>query len=444
MNKREFEDYHDLGSLSKSKGGSIGWAGIGAKLYIDCCREIYTETKSEKFYGASKWSFPQKEKAPVWEEVKPMGLINGRHGTAVEVLIDNAKECSLLQKTAVEGSILGNYNFILEPLGSIIIRLNGRRILPFDPRDYAEESNEFKIRLKGGKEAYGLFSVMNEDAPPSFGLISIIVYGKTVEAGYDFKQYALIKNPERISGYVRCDGLVNAIITSKDAFNKRLGIWREFEKKVGKQFADWLEKIGQRSRRDVDGGLESMAKEIEKDLNKVLNLPEIKDMNIDLFQKVSIKHATLRKNDGDIKGVEIEGQQPSGGVSSEIKGTDGYPVMGSEDGFSIKEDNDGPIPATKKQRRMRSGIKVAYQNLKEINERYFIDPGLQAIVINKSNPAFICAEYFDAVPLYTIESCIQVICEEKEDEQEKQKAVNKIYQAYMEMKGHEFGESSDK
>lgn len=442
MNKKEFEDYHDLGSLAKRKGGGIGWAGIGAKLYIDRCVQIYTETKSKKFYGASKWSFPKTEKAPVWNEVKPIGLLHGKHGTAVEVLIDNPKECSLLQEKEVEGSILGNYNFVLEPLGSTIIRLNERRILPFDPRENAENFEEFKIRLKGG-EAYALFSIMKEDVPPGFGLISIIVYGKTVEAGYDFKQYASIKNPERISGYVRYDELVNAITTSKDTFNKKKAIWRVFEKKVGKQFADWLEKIGQRSRVDVDDGLESVAKEIEKDLNKVLNFPEIKDMNIDLFQKLSLRQATLKTSGGDIRGIEIVGQQPSRGVSPGIKGTEGYPVIGSEEGISIKEHDDGHIPAAKKQRRMRSGIKVAYQHLKEINERYFIDPGLQAIVINKSNPAFICAEFCNAVSFYTLESCIQVICEIMEDEEEKQKAVNRIYQAYMEMKGYEFRESSD-
>ena len=45
MNSSEFIEYHNLGSLTKDKtSGTIGFAGIGAKLCIDLCDKIYSET----------------------------------------------------------------------------------------------------------------------------------------------------------------------------------------------------------------------------------------------------------------------------------------------------------------------------------------------------------------------------------------------------------------
>ena len=101
--RKEFEEYHDLGSLTKSRGGGIGWAGIGAKLYIDRCDSIYTETRSASFTGASSWSFPKGEKAPKWREIPPHGLLRGKRGTAIEITISDRKEIQLCHETPWRG-----------------------------------------------------------------------------------------------------------------------------------------------------------------------------------------------------------------------------------------------------------------------------------------------------------------------------------------------------
>src|SRR5207249_3394452 len=45
MTHSEFGQYHNLGSLTKTRGTGIGWAGVGAKLYLDRSASIYTETR---------------------------------------------------------------------------------------------------------------------------------------------------------------------------------------------------------------------------------------------------------------------------------------------------------------------------------------------------------------------------------------------------------------
>src|SRR3989442_11892352 len=92
MTQNEFAQYHNLGSLSKHRGSGIGWAGIGAKLYLDRCASIYTETRSESFAGASKWFLPKGPKEPIWDEIESRRLLCGARGTVVEIMVTDRRE----------------------------------------------------------------------------------------------------------------------------------------------------------------------------------------------------------------------------------------------------------------------------------------------------------------------------------------------------------------
>src|SRR3989304_1155079 len=138
--RKEFEEYHDLGSLTKTRGGGIGWAGIGAKLYIDRCDTIYTETRAYAFAGASSWSFPKDAKAPIWRDVSPRGLIGGKRGTAVEITASDPKEIARFSQEAIIDTLLANYNYAMKPHGGAVITLNGERIQPYDPAAYPGKS----------------------------------------------------------------------------------------------------------------------------------------------------------------------------------------------------------------------------------------------------------------------------------------------------------------
>jgi len=434
MSKNEFEDYHDLGSIAKTKGKSIGWAGIGAKLYIDKCDEIYTETKSSSFKGASNWYFPESEKAPIWEEVEPIGLLPHESGTAIRVTISDQKECALLQETEIEGSILGNYNYAIKPLGETEIYLNEKKIKPFDPRENAEYIEEFDVSIGKNKiKAHCVFALLRDNTPPGFSLISIIVHKKIVESGYAFKQDRIIKDPDRITGFVECDHLVEIITTSKDRLNEKTMLWKNFQKAIGKKFFDWLSKTGQRIMRDADSEDQQLAKEIENIINEILNDPTIQNMGLNPFLKPSKADAFVKSTSGDIPIDEIEGQQISGGVSDGPKGRIGIEVPGPDEGKSYVEEIGGEHQGKKSPRRMRSGIKIVYQDLEDENPRYYLDPGLEAIVINKTNPAFKCAEILGAVHFCTIELCIQFLCEAKEDDKTKQDTVNILYKKILEL-----------
>jgi len=431
MNKGEFEDYHNLGSLTKRKGYGIGWAGIGAKLYIDRCQSIYTETRSTVFLGASEWSFPKPERAPVYRYVQPRGTLGGRRGTVVEIIITNKKDLSHIDADRAREIIMSNYNYAMKPLGPVVIKLNGERVIPFDPREGAVNSSEVSIKLKDGGTARGVFAVLKEVAPPGSALVSIVVHGKTVGEQYDFRQFARIRDVERVAGYVQCDDLIHVTTTSKDNFNRKTSAWREFDKKVGKIFAEWLRESGQLEREESSRELEDLAKVVQEDLNAVLRLPEIRALNLDLFQKLTRRDTALADPGGEAAGVVTDGQQAvKGTLGGEGEGG-AAPVMGDQPGSGLDVSDQGEVRVRLRPRQLRSGIQIAFRERPDQHERAWPDSGLQAIVINNAHPAFKCAESLGEKMFYTIDSCLDVVCETIETESDREATLEKLFQGYL-------------
>ena len=110
MKEDDFVEYHNIAAQTKTRGVGIGFAGVGAKIFLDLAYSIYTETKSVgNFSGASKWQF--KGEVPNWDRVESVGLVDV-HGTGVEVhyftQYDEDFDTSILKK-----AILEHYNYAL-------------------------------------------------------------------------------------------------------------------------------------------------------------------------------------------------------------------------------------------------------------------------------------------------------------------------------------------
>jgi hypothetical protein len=431
MSKKAFSDYHNLGSLHKHKGSGIGWAGIGAKLYIDRCQSVYTETRSKTFLGASDWQFPKSEPAPVWREVPPRGLRGGGCGTAVEIVISAKKDCGRLTAEMIEATILSNYNYAMKPVGNVVVTVNGARLAPFNPTDLALQSRDVEVSLKKGASARGRLILLKEEAPPGFGLISIVVHGKTVGEQYDFRQFARISEPDTISGYVQCDDLIQVTTTSKDNFNRRTSEWRDFDSKVGRIFSSWLQEIGHLEKVETDVGLEDLAKELQSQINEIFKLPEIRELKLDLFQRIAQRLTTIRDPTGDTLGADVPGVQTVPGTLGGEGTGKGVTTPGDEPGIGVEIDTGGDTNVTEKQRRLRSGIQLAYVDRPGRVERAYVDPGLQAIAVNKANPAFRCAELIGGIEFYTIDECLRVVCETIEDEEQRAAILNSLFQGYL-------------
>lgn len=431
MTKKDFEDYHNLASVKKHKGPGIGWAGIGAKLYIDRAKEIYTETCSDSFSGATVWAFPKTEQYPTFDYVRSRDLCPRGHGTVVEVVVSDKKDCSRLSEDVIEETVLGNYNYALLPIGSVVITVNGKRIAPFVPQEEAVKSREVDIRLKDGATATGVFALLEEPAPAGFSLISVVVHGKTIDSQYDFRQYSRIKDASVISGFVRCDELIQVVTTSKDSFQRKTSEWQDFNNKVGKEFSDWLKSVGSVVNVETDEELKDLAQQVQQELNRIFKLPEVKELHLDLFQNLTRRLATLPDPAGESKASEFTGQQMVGGTVGGPGPGNLIPIEGNEPGQAFVEEPKGDIAATQKERQSRGGIRIAYDSLPDRPERAWIDPGLQAVLVNTENPAFKCARVLNDINFYLIDECLNIICESIEEEDDRKRTLNKLLSAYL-------------
>ncbi len=93
MSASEFEQYHDFAAGLKTRGGGIGFAGVGAKISFNIAERVITETNSISFKGGSNWYLESKKKL-VWEDFKSHLVKNG---TIVKVFFK--KETNLAYET---------------------------------------------------------------------------------------------------------------------------------------------------------------------------------------------------------------------------------------------------------------------------------------------------------------------------------------------------------
>jgi HSP90 family molecular chaperone len=96
MTQEDFEEYHNVASLTKKRGETIGFAGVGAKIFLDRAESITTETRSKSFEGATHWAFYGDSLE--WEPIRSSNVIKSKTGTYVSVNITTIQDyCTLFR-----------------------------------------------------------------------------------------------------------------------------------------------------------------------------------------------------------------------------------------------------------------------------------------------------------------------------------------------------------
>ncbi len=83
MTRAELRRYHDLAASAKTRGRTIGFAGVGIKLGLLACDDVFTETGRGTSRIATTWRLASRHRAP-WIWASPAGLMIER-GTAVRL-----------------------------------------------------------------------------------------------------------------------------------------------------------------------------------------------------------------------------------------------------------------------------------------------------------------------------------------------------------------------
>ena len=171
MNKEVFADYHVGSRSTKSKGTGIGFAGIGAKVYLAAWdkTEIFTETCCGNETLSSVMY--RDGRTLKWRELKPT---RRQRGTLYKVLLNN-EDYEYLEGS-LEQIIIEFFNIAM--LNDLRITINGKVVKPWSPK-IKKKKTDF-VTVSGRKLPY-VFILSDEEVPHDRIGIEYHVKGKKIK-----------------------------------------------------------------------------------------------------------------------------------------------------------------------------------------------------------------------------------------------------------------------
>jgi hypothetical protein len=389
MTANEFTEYHNIASLTKRRGETIGFAGVGAKIFLDRAECIDTETKSVNFHGSSHWAFFGESLE--WEPSTIANKVNYPTGTFVEVKLTNPLDIERLNPEFVEKTLQQNYNPAL--LGYYNLRrvtVNGRVTEPWQVSvNQVEKRKDFDFKYAKHR-IRGYLLKSSRAVPEEFQGPFVAVYGKTVTQDW-FRQYPV--SSETFYGIILADHLIEILRTSKSDFERTSWLWKKFSGKMGRLISDWLDEIGAKPRPPpMPTDLERMSRELERSINNVLKMPELADIARIIFQNVVQRTVAIQSQSGEGAGLQIEGTQRTAGTLSGQSEGMGVATAGNEEGKGVTEDETGLTPIERVTRAVRGGVKIGFELRPENASEAWMDLGKPAIIINAGHPAWKVAD----------------------------------------------------
>lgn len=282
MTEAQFKNYHDFAASSKRRGTGIGFAGQGAKLALNFCTHVVTETWSKDWRGNSDWHL-KGDDAPY--QVVEHELPSLEHaGTKVTLYLAHESKHFYSHKLIkrwmfehfyplIDRSIRKQYPDIITRYGNgITLELDGKPLLETALENKLAHFQEMKVLVQNQTKAFGWFGVYTgNDEPPIPAGIMLCTYGKVIERSY-FKKEP--RDKEQIFGWIEAPYLIEAVTTDKGRFIKGNGRWETFFKRAQNEFTLWLEKnklVDRAPRRS-----ENHFAGAEKEVNSILrNMPEL-------------------------------------------------------------------------------------------------------------------------------------------------------------------------
>jgi hypothetical protein len=387
MSESDFEEhYHGLALSTKERGSSIGFAGVGGKLYLamlEAGHSIYTETKTTTFHGASEFTMQGDEAR--WRRVQPRNMVKTRTGTYVEAKLRGNHS---LDQPAVERIVRENYNAILLGLyGKTKIHLSWKPSTPLQPwkpdiEDYAEE--DFVV---DGNKCRAIFWLAKEDFDEPLGL-DLVVRGKRIKSRQWFDLAFQIK-PEfskKITGIITADLLARLLTTNKkDLKTGNERTWLAFKRKANQVVISWLSQIGALREVQAPGSDELViTSEVAEIINRMLKLPDLSTYNP--FMRKTVSTTAVKSDNPDTFLEQVDGGQKVPGTGGGGNGAGGVTTEGGDSGSGYRSNDQGEELGERIKRRMKSGIVVGLADRPDRDEEAWLDP--RAIYINMANPIY--------------------------------------------------------
>jgi len=403
MDKDQLVKYHDFIASTKT-GKEIGFAGQGAKLALNFCSRVVTETWSKSYKGYSEWQLKGDE-AP-WEIKDDRVLQLDHRGTKVTLYL-NPESKTFYTEELVKAILTEHYFPLLDPVllkvytGEVpmltdkestlrIYRpiydkglkfiLNGEVIAKEPIQDMLTRQDEVSLSVYGRSKARGFFGLAKDNAPEVLQGIAISTYGKIIERTLFRKEP---REKQRVTGWIEAPYLIEAVTTDKCRFQIGNKTWEGFFRKAQAEFSKWLDEIGlseKPAERKPDFS------NLEREINSILrSLPELTFFGSRTQRDVAILDET-----GELRELGEGTQKVRGtkGGETEGEGISVYP--GDEPGQAPTLKLGADVSAMPHQRIIRGGVGFAYEERPELEKEARFDGG--TVYKNIAHPAYQRAE----------------------------------------------------
>jgi histidine kinase/DNA gyrase B/HSP90-like ATPase len=303
MTMEQFKNYHTVSLSSKQKGEGIGFAGVGAKIYLaaENGSEILTITNSNlnkiftsRMYRIGKRiQYDSSLKLPVKEFIdeKEKREALKRSGTSYRVKLNEDGYYYLKNHLAEILQRWFSYAMIRK---SPNIYVGDERIKPFTP------GSSEKLLIKYKQETIACYFYYDCEAiPEEYKHIVYTVYGKKINnEPIDFEYQIVDSQRKKVCAIVDVSILAKNLITNKEGFEKNTEV-NQIKTQIRKAFYDFLKKKGFIRDLEQQDNRESLfINALVRKLDILLQQKEFKILNP--FLNEQTRPVILKQNDGDI------------------------------------------------------------------------------------------------------------------------------------------------
>jgi len=404
MDKDQLVEYHDFIASTKKTGKEIGFAGQGAKLALNFCSRVVTETWSKSYKGYSEWQLKGDE-AP-WEITDDRILQLDHCGTKVSLYLDSESK-SFYTEELVKEILTEHYLPLLDPVllkvytGEIPVLkdkrstlriyksiynkglkfiLNGEVIAKEPIQDMLTRQDEVSLSVYGRPKARGFFGLAKDNAREVLRGIAISTYGKIIERTL-FKKEP--REKQLITGWIEAPYLIEAVTTDKCRFQIGNKTWEGFFRKAQTEFGKWLDEIGL-SEKLVERKPDFS--NLEREINSILkSLPELT-----FFGTRTQRDVAIPDEAGELRELGEGTQKVRGTMGGETTGEGISVYPGDELGQAPTLKRGSDAPATPHQRIIRGGVGFAYEERPDLAKEARFEG--DTVYINISHSAYKRAE----------------------------------------------------
>lgn len=386
MNKEDFQNYHTISSSTKTKGEGIGFAGVGAKIFLAAWEkaEIITVTGKDNKVLVSRM-FRRRDNVeydssldgiPIKQILGNKKLIH-KYGTSYQVKV-TAKGFEWIKNNIHEKlQFWFNYALLSKTLE---LTVNDKTIKPWQP-----PGEKIFKRIKHKNQIISCYIwISEEDIPEDERHVVYSVFGKRIKnESVDWANQIKGNASQRVSCIADVSVLANQLVANKEDFHKNFQT-NTIRSLVKKAFFDELDSRGFIFKHeDISTKTNVVVNELTKRLDKILQNPDLKFLNP--FSNPKIHDVTLQDEDGNITIKEVPGEQSVVGTNSG-EGSDSSNISsGDEEGSGFFEDDEGGESGINKTRKSR-GISIIPEDFPDDPREGWLDMNNRAVVYNTGHP----------------------------------------------------------